>query len=75
MTNGALMHTGVVNWDRVMERERIRLLVAQAEAAWWGNGGWGDLTLGPIPRPQGVLDRPGRRCSPRDYILGSRSIE
>jgi hypothetical protein len=40
MTNGALVPTGMINWDRVMERERIRLLVAQAEAAWWRNGGW-----------------------------------
>jgi hypothetical protein len=39
-----------VNWDRVMERERIRLLVAQAEAAWWRNGGWGDLESAPMPR-------------------------
>jgi hypothetical protein len=41
-----------------MERERVRLLVAQTEEAWWRNGGWGDLESGPMPRKQGVLDDP-----------------
>lgn len=55
-----------------MERERVRLLVAQAEEAWWRNSGWGDLESGPMPRKQGVLDDPRmqRRITVQDLTAG-----